>query len=70
MELSSGKEVCPFLQIVGTKDAEISINLLVGSFGLSLHLRVVCGGEFDIILEEACKFSGKGRHELWASIRD
>ena len=60
MKLSGGKEVRPFPGIVGTEDAEIHFNLLIGSFCLSICLRVVCGGEFDIILEEACQFSGKG----------
>ena len=61
MKLSSGKEVCPFLQVVGTENVEISFNLLVGLFSLSISLRVVCGGEFDIILEEVRQFSGEGR---------
>ena len=54
MELSSGKEVSPFLWIAGTEDMEISFDLLVGSFGLSICLGVVCGGEFDVILEKTC----------------
>ena len=54
MKLSSGKEVCPFPWVVGTEDAEISFDLLVGSFCLSICLRMVCSGEFDIVLEEAC----------------
>ena len=69
MKLSSGKEVCPSLQIVGTKDAEISFNLLVGPFGLSICLGMVCNGELDIVLEEVGQFSGKGRCELWSSVR-
>ena len=54
MELSGGKEVSPFLWIVGTEDMEISFNLLVGWFSLSICLGVVCSGEFDVILEEMC----------------
>ena len=52
MKLSSGKEVCPFLWIIGTEDAKISFDLLVGLFSLSICLGVVRGGEFDIVLEE------------------
>ena len=63
MKLSGGKEVGPFLGVVGTEDAEICFNLLIGSFGLSISLRVVCGGEFYIVFEETCKFSGEGRSE-------
>ena len=53
MELSGGKEVCPFPWIIGAKDMEISFNFLIGSFSLSIHLGVVCSGEFDVVLEEA-----------------
>ena len=52
MKLSGGEEVCPFLRVVGTEDVEIGFNLLIGLFGLSVCLRVVCSGELDIILEE------------------
>ena len=68
MELSSGKEVHPFLWVVSTENVEISFDLLVGWFSLSISLRVVCGGEFDIVLEEARQFSGKGGCKLWASV--
>ena len=54
MKLSSGKEVCPFLRVVGTEDAEIDFNLLIGLFGLSICLGVICGGELDVIVEESC----------------
>ena len=69
MKLSGGKEVCPSLWIVGTKDAEISFDLLVGPFSLSIRLEVVCSGELDVILEEASQFSGEGGCELWSSVR-
>ena len=69
MKLSSGKEVRPFPRVVGTEDAKICFNLLIGSFCLSIRLRVICGGEFDIVVEESCKFSGKGGCELWTSVR-
>ena len=52
MKLSGGKEVSPLLWVIGTEDAEISFNLLVGWFSLSICLRVVCGGEFDVVLEK------------------
>ena len=54
MKLSSGKEVCPFPRVVGAEDAKICFNLLIGSFCLPIRLRVICGGEFDIIMEESC----------------
>ena len=52
MKLSGGKEVCPFLRVVGTEDMKIYFNFLIGSFCLSICLWVICGGEFDIIVEE------------------
>ena len=54
MKLSGGNEVCPFLRVVGTEDAKISFNFLIGSFHLSICLGVISGGEFDVILEGAC----------------
>ena len=54
MKLSSGKEVHPFPRVVSTEDAKICFNLLIGSFCLPIHLRVVCSGEFDIVVEESC----------------
>ena len=70
MKLSGRKEIRPFPQVVGTKDAEVSFNLLIGLLGLSICLGVVCSREFDVVLEEMCQFPGKGKGELWASVRD
>ena len=64
MKLSSGEEVHPFLRVVGAEDAKVCFNLLIGSFGLSICLRVICGGKFDIVVEESCQFSSKCRGEL------
>ena len=54
VKLSSGEEVHPFLRVVGTENAKICFNLLIGLFCLSICLRVICGGEFDIIVKESC----------------
>ena len=54
MKLSSGKKVRPFLGVVGTENVKICFNLLIGLFHLSICLRVICGGEFDIVVEESC----------------
>ena len=53
VKLSSGKEICPFLRIVGAEDTEICFNLLIGLLGLSIHLGVICSGELDIVVEES-----------------
>ena len=68
VKLSGGKQVCPFPRVVSAEDAEVCFNLLIGSFCLSIRLRVIRGGEFDIVVEESCQFSGKGGCELWASV--
>ena len=54
MKLSGGKEVHPFPRVVGAEDVKICFNLLIGPFHLSICLRMICGGEFDIIAEESC----------------
>ena len=69
MKLSGGKEVHPLLRVIGAKDAEICFYLLIGPFSLSICLRVICSGEFDVVVKELCQFSGKGRSELRASVR-
>ena len=69
VKLSGRKEVHPFPGVVGTEDAKVCFNLLIASLGLSIHLRVICGGKFDIIVEELSQFSSKGRCKLWAFLR-
>ena len=64
VEFHRGKELYPFSRIVGTKDAEISFEFLIGSLGLSVGLRMIGSGEANIIFEEASEFFGKGRSEL------
>ena len=54
MKLSSGEEVRPFLRVVGAEYAKVCFDLRIGSFHLSICLRVICSGEFDIIVEESC----------------
>ena len=54
MKLSSGKKVRPFSGVVGAENVKICFNLLIGLFRLSICLRVIHGGEFDIIVEESC----------------
>ena len=54
VKFSGGKESRPFPRVVGTEDAKICFNLLIGPFCLSICLRVICSGEFDIIMEELC----------------
>ena len=54
---------------VGTENVKICFNFLIGSFCLSVCLRVIHGGEFDIVVEESCQFSGKCRRKLRASVR-
>ena len=47
------------MRVVGTKDVEIGFEFLIGLFSLFVGLRVVGGGEFDIIFQEMDKFSCK-----------
>ena len=68
MKLCSGKEVHPFLRVFGAEDMEICFNLLIGLLCLSINLRVICGGEFDIIVKELGYFSSEGGCKLWTSI--
>ena len=42
------------MRVVGAEDMKISFNLLVGSLCLSISLRMVGGGELDIVFEKSC----------------
>ena len=70
MEFCRGKELYPFSQVVGAKDAEVCFKLLIGSLGLSIGLRMVGSGEVNIILEETSEFLSEGRGELRTLVRD
>ena len=54
MEFSRGEELHPFSQVIDAEDAEIGLEFLIGSFSLSVGLRVIGGGESYIVVEEAC----------------
>ena len=54
VEFSRGEELYPFGRVIGTEDAEIGLEFLIGPFSLSIGLRVVGGGELYIVVEEAC----------------
>ena len=49
---------------------KISLNFLIGSFGLSICLRVIHSGEAYIVFEDLGEFSSKGRDELESTIKD
>ena len=51
VEFHRGKELYPFSWVVGTKDVEICLKLLIGSLGLTISLRMIGSGEANIIFE-------------------
>ena len=55
---------------MGAKDPKIGFNLLIGSFGLSIHLGMVGRGETNVVFKDTGKFTSKGRGKLRASVRD
>ena len=64
------KELGPLMWVVGTEDAEIGFNFLIGSFGLSVGLRMIRGRKSNVIFEDPGKFLSEHRSELWSSVRD
>ena len=54
VEFSGGKELHPFSWVIGAEDAEIGLEFLIGSFSLSVSLRMVGSGESYVIIEKAC----------------
>ena len=54
VEFSRGEELHPFSRVIGAEDVEIGLELLIGSFSLSVGLGMVGSGESYVIIEEAC----------------
>ena len=54
VELSRGKELHPFSRVIGAEDAEIGLEFLIGSFSLSVSLRMVGSGESYVVVEKVC----------------
>ena len=53
LKFGGREEINPGSRVVGAKDAKIGLYFLIGVFHLSVGLRVIGGGEFDVVLEEA-----------------
>ena len=70
VELGGGKELYPFSWVVGTEDAKICFKFLIGSLSLTITLRMISGGQANIILEEMSEFFGEGGSKLRTMIRD
>ena len=54
VEFSRRKELHPFSWVISAEDAEISLEFLIGSFCLSVGLRMVGSGESYVVVEETC----------------
>ena len=54
VEFCGGEELRPFSRVIGAEYAEIGFEFLIGSFGLSIGLRVVGGGKLYVVVEETC----------------
>ena len=69
-EFCHGKEIRPFFEFIGSEQPQVSLQLLIYSLSFPISLRVIGGGEGDIVLKETGEFLGEGQGELWSSIRD
>ena len=54
VEFRGGEELRPFSRVIGAEYVEIGFEFLIGSFSLSIGLRVVGGGESYVVVEETC----------------
>ena len=54
VEFCGGEELRPFSRVIGAEYVEIGFEFLIGSFGLSIGLRVVGSGESYVVVEEMC----------------
>ena len=53
LEFGGREEVKPTFGIIGAKDTKVCFDFLVGALHLSVSLRVIGSGKFDVILEES-----------------
>ena len=70
LEFCEHKELGPLMGITSTEDTKVGFDFLISSLGLSISLRVVRGGESNIIFEDSGEFLGKRRGELGSPIRN
>ena len=70
LEFGECKELGPLMGITGAEDAKVSFDFLIGSLGLSVSLRVVRGGESNVVFEDSGELLGKRRGELGSSVRN
>ena len=54
VKFGGGEGLHPFSWVIGAEDMEIGLKFLIGSFSLSVSLRVVGCGESYVVIEEAC----------------
>ena len=62
--------VSPGTRVGPTEDPKVCFNLLVDMFCFTVGLGMIDCGKGEVVIEEFFKFLGKGRGELWATIRD
>ena len=70
LEFCERKELGPLMGITSTEDTKVGFDLLISSLGLSISLRVVRGGESNVVFEDSGEFLGKRRGELRSPIRN
>ena len=67
-ELCIGNLVSPGTQVRSIKDPKVHFNLLVDTFCFTIGVRVIGGGEGEVIVEEFSELLDEGGGELWATI--
>ena len=69
-KLSMRDLICPRTRVGPIEDLKIGFNLLVDTFSFTIGLRVIYGGEGEVIVKEFVKFSSEGGYKLRTLIRD
>ena len=67
-KLCMGDLVSPGTWVKSIEDLKVCFNLLVDVFCFAIRLRVIGGGEGEIVVEEFVNFFGKDRGKLWTTI--
>ena len=69
-KFSMGDIFSPGSRVISTEDSKVHFDFLVYSFGFSIRLWVISGGEGKVVFEEFPQFLSKGRGELRTAVRN
>ena len=69
-EFGMGDVISPGSRVISTEDLEVGFDFLVYSFGFSIQLGMISGGEGQVVFQEVSEFSSEGGGKLGSLVGD